>query len=647
MEEGNHVKEQILVIRHGAIGDFLKVVGRMFAVRKRHPDAHIALLTQKWLFPVAEKMGIFDELIADSRRYDPKEWYYVCKTVLADRGFDIIYDLQGNSRTLHRYQRLARFLTKHPMRWGKYKSDEVVFTSTPAKLPFTFRRCTTETVPLPALPQDLSFLHGDRRNFDLLPEKFILLIPGCSAKNPQKRWPAERYREVTEHFGRQGIKSVVLGTAAESAEISAICRDNPHAVDFMGKCGLVDIPDLARRALVTVGNDTGPTHMIHWCGLKTVILFTDYDFGRAAAKETTSVNLHAQTIEGIPVATVIRMAEWLISPKPAPGGPRQVYLTCDWRYIEALQVVVYSLLKNALPDRKLDIYVAHDTLFPEKGCCDIMRKLVARFPFAEIFFIDSDKVFDSLSVRFTGGGLSPVIWAGPLLSLMLPETVRGNVVYLDVDMLICRDLEELYDWDFRGTGKFATATNEISRYYYDYLEDLEWPKEAGPYFNNGTMSIDLDAYRSQKAAEELIDWTVRHLDRAKCLDQDAQNAVLGTRTERVHAKWNYNDGWLRVAVSQGLFVNRLREKPVKDILEAILNPSIIHYMNRKPWRFTHRPERLIYHAYMKELGIFDPRLDGVNAKERLELKFYNVANALMKKLVKAVYTIRFGKLPAE
>jgi len=236
----------------------------------------------------------------------------VCKTVLADRRWDVIYDVQSNSRTLYRYQRIARFLTRHPVRWGRRRPDGWEFAVTPAKLPFTWRFAKKEFVPMRRKPLDLSFCHGTREFFHLLPERYALLVPGCSAKNPQKRWPSALFRRLTEDLAARGLKSVVMGTVAERKEIGEICRENPNAVDFMGKSGIPDIPDLALGAAVVIGNDTGPTHMAHLAGARTVLLFTDYDFGRAAAKEPQSINLHAPEITGIGYDGVLAAADSLI-----------------------------------------------------------------------------------------------------------------------------------------------------------------------------------------------------------------------------------------------------------------------------------------------------------------------------------------------
>jgi len=51
--------EEILVIRHGALGDFVLSIGLMQAIRERHPQARLTLLTQAWLVPLAKAMGCF------------------------------------------------------------------------------------------------------------------------------------------------------------------------------------------------------------------------------------------------------------------------------------------------------------------------------------------------------------------------------------------------------------------------------------------------------------------------------------------------------------------------------------------------------------------------------------------------------------
>ena len=66
---GGPMAENVLVIKHGALGDFVMASGRMRTIRQRHPTAHIALVTEAFLMGLARSLGLFDELIEDSRGY--------------------------------------------------------------------------------------------------------------------------------------------------------------------------------------------------------------------------------------------------------------------------------------------------------------------------------------------------------------------------------------------------------------------------------------------------------------------------------------------------------------------------------------------------------------------------------------------------
>lgn len=310
---GTMADESILIIRLSALGDIVLATGMMRTLRARHPKAHLAVMTRGAFADLCRAMGIFDEIIVDNRaRWNLREWKRICKDVLADRAWNVIYDLQANHRTFHRYYPLARFLTRHPLQWARLTKQDYTagfdVYATRAKRPYAFARPSCSHLEVASQAPDLSFCHGEGKNFNLLPERYILLIPGCSAGHPYKKWPPDLYRELSRRCGARGLKSVVMGTRAEAAEIAAVCRDNPHAIDFMGKSALADIPDLARGAELVVGNDTGPSHMARIAGAKTVTLFCRIT-EKSAREAPNAVNLIKDRIADITVDEVMSAAD--------------------------------------------------------------------------------------------------------------------------------------------------------------------------------------------------------------------------------------------------------------------------------------------------------------------------------------------------
>ncbi len=297
--------ENILVIKHGALGDFLFASGGLRAVRALHPKAHIALITEGFLKGFTESMGIFDEVIVDSRGYDMRVWWRIIKKTIADRKWDAIYDFQNNNRTLCRYYPLALLATKNQLRWGHGTRKGFVFRTNTPKLPYLPWFWWNEKASFKSLPIDLTMCHGPGEHFDELPEKYALIIPGCSAGNEQKRWPPEKFREITNYLGERGLKSVVIGTKAEAQEVEVVCHGNPNTINFLGKSAIADLPDLARRATLVIGGDTGPSHFAHMANAQTILLFTGYDYNRSAFKTKPNVVcLHREKIVNIPIEEV-------------------------------------------------------------------------------------------------------------------------------------------------------------------------------------------------------------------------------------------------------------------------------------------------------------------------------------------------------
>ena len=320
------------------------------------------------------------------------------------------------------------------------------------------------------------------------------------------------------------------------------------------------------------------------------------------------------------------------------NNKRQVFFNSDGRGITLLSVAVHSLLKSNAPGHPLAIFIAHDRSFAETGCIERIRSIVDRFPDAKVTFLDYAPVQAECGELF-----KPLLWAFPLCDRLLPADVTGQIVYIDIDMMVRKDLGELFDLDLASHGYVAAAVNESRREHRRYLVEAGWPDSAGYSFNNATTVLDLDAFRRERMSDKMADWYRQHFKTAVNLDQDAQNVVYGDRTLRLPPKWNYTDGWLERLLKQNPFAREWRVFPPKDVLEAILDPCIVHYIGRhKPTAWTHRPERKAYRRMMDELGLLENgRLPGETAVRRLVAGAFDVYHVLLKAYARLLLTIRF------
>ena len=266
--------QNILVIKLGALGDFVQALGPFAAIRAHHPDARITLMTTKPFEGLAAQSGYFDDIWTVDR---PAFWRIGAILGLRRRlrggAFDRIYDLQTADRTSFYYRLLG-----HPKpEWSGIAPG----CSHPDPNPdrdalHTIERqrgqlmaAGVEDVPL----SDLSWLPHGSDKFDL-PQGYVLLVAGGSAHRQDKRWPTSRYAKLAQRLIAMGRQPVLLGGAADQAATVAIVDACPDVIDLTGKTSLADIAALAGAAAGAIGNDCGPMHLIAASGCPSLVLFS-------------------------------------------------------------------------------------------------------------------------------------------------------------------------------------------------------------------------------------------------------------------------------------------------------------------------------------------------------------------------------------
>ncbi|MGE4219380.1 MAG: glycosyltransferase family 9 protein [Alphaproteobacteria bacterium] len=272
-------RPRILVIKLGALGDFVQALAPMAAIRRHHPDAHLTLLTTAPFVELAEASRWFDDIWVDSRPdwWQPGGWLDLRRRLRTGR-FQRVYDLQTSDRSGWYFRLMRRPL---PGALRPEWSGIATGCSHPHSNPERDRMHTAERqreqlamagVPMNE-PADLSWLDADVGRFPLT-NGFFLLAPGGAAHRPEKRWPAQRYGAFARELANTGHQPVLIGGADEAEVMAAIRAKCPTALDLSGKTTLLDLAGLARRAAGAAGNDTGPMHVVAAVGCPSLVLYS-------------------------------------------------------------------------------------------------------------------------------------------------------------------------------------------------------------------------------------------------------------------------------------------------------------------------------------------------------------------------------------
>lgn len=275
-------RPRILVIKLGALGDFILSYRAMTAIRAHHPDAHVTLLTIPSLEPLAAATGLFDDIWLDERPAftQPVAWWRLQRR-LNRGGFRRVYDLQTSDRTRHYFR-----LTGPPFGSRPEWSGHVRACSHPHDNPARDSLHTLERqaeqlaaagidrTEYPML--DFSWVQADVSRHRLREDgaPYVLLVPGGSAVHPEKRWPANRYGQLAQRLIAVGCRPVVVGAGPDRAACATVAAAAPEVVNLCDDSPVLDVMALAREAAGAVGNDTGPMHLIAAMGCPALVLYS-------------------------------------------------------------------------------------------------------------------------------------------------------------------------------------------------------------------------------------------------------------------------------------------------------------------------------------------------------------------------------------
>ena len=269
----------ILIIKHGSLGDIAQACGAIQDISENHKDDQIHLLTTKPYFEIFKKNPHISNVILDKRLSKINLIYlYLLMREIKKYNFSKVYDLQNSSRTSF-YKNIL-----FP------KADKTIWSSTETTLPegttkkdfdkdsvlsrFDYQLKSSGINTNHTMKPDFSWSTVDiseiKNNYEL--DKYIILFPFCSPHLTSKKWPY--YNDLITMINEKFENKFKVVTAPgpdeikDAEEINALCvLDNGKALNISQLSGLI------KDSSFVVANDTGPAHITAHLGSKGVALF--------------------------------------------------------------------------------------------------------------------------------------------------------------------------------------------------------------------------------------------------------------------------------------------------------------------------------------------------------------------------------------
>lgn len=271
---------KILLVRFSAIGDILLMTPLIRALRKRHPEAGITVVTKAAYAPLLAHNPRVSEVVA----WDPATSLAALGKTLRAGGFTHQLDLHGSLRSRALRWHTGGRWTSYP----KYRTARTVLIRTKRDL-YRDRRPVAEryfdaardldVVPDQGAPECfLSRATQERAQEFLagrgigLSRQLIALAPG--AAHFTKRWPEHHWTALAQRLVEAGNDIVVVGGPADREVAERVAASaGAHGSSAAGMFDLPETAALLKRARALVSGDTGVLHLSTAVGVPVVALY--------------------------------------------------------------------------------------------------------------------------------------------------------------------------------------------------------------------------------------------------------------------------------------------------------------------------------------------------------------------------------------
>ena len=297
----------ILIIKHGSLGDIAQACGAIQDISENHKKDQIHLLTTKPYFELFKKNPFIHNVILDKRlsRFNLIYLYQLTRT-LKNFNFQKVYDLQNSSRTTF-YKNILFPKAK----FDKWSSSETTLPTNIAKIEFDKNPVLDRLVhqlkssglnTLNTIKPDFSWacsnIENIKNNYEL--KEYIILFPFCSSHLSIKKWPY--YNELIEIIKSKHNEKYKIVLAPGPSEINETKDFN--ALTLLDDEKTLDISQLAtliKGSSFVVANDTGPAHMAAHLGVKGFALF-------GAHTTAHQVSIEREKFKAIQVSDLLKLS---------------------------------------------------------------------------------------------------------------------------------------------------------------------------------------------------------------------------------------------------------------------------------------------------------------------------------------------------
>ncbi len=276
---------RVLVLRSGALGDFVLTLPVLAALRSRLPGALVCYAGRGEFGKLARRSGLVDDIIDENRpevvalysdaadAASAKEVGIAQRLGRIDLALSFVSsDLVARNLLAAGAREVLSCSARPPAGGAVHAADHLM-----SILRGRFDPPARAVPRLPVPEGSRERARGALRERGLEPGRLLLLHPGSGS--PRKNWPAERFAELARRARDElgvGI-AVALGPAEEerAGELRSVL--GPVTQAWFDRSKLELLAGVLAECAGFVGNDSGVTHLAAACGAPVAAVFGPTD----------------------------------------------------------------------------------------------------------------------------------------------------------------------------------------------------------------------------------------------------------------------------------------------------------------------------------------------------------------------------------
>lgn len=272
-----------------------------------------------------------------------------------------------------------------------------------------------------------------------------------------------------------------------------------------------------------------------------------------------------------------KVRELLLSERRAK--PVEIVFICDQNYANLTSVAICSLMESKFTETQYSINILLDNVRDK----EVFYKLEDKFNI-KLNLVDVED--SSLKNLHISAGSYCTASEAALLKFRIADILcdKKKVLYLDVDILINKDLSDLFMTEL--SEKPLAAVLDSGQLY-----SSRFKKFAGRYFNSGVLLMNLEYFRENGLVDKLIE-EKRNLKDYSLMDQHVFNIVFSDNFVELPIEYNFLYTNLSRAAEKFTIesLNELYHSDYDNLNDILLEASIVHFASKdKPWKFSNVP----------------------------------------------------------